>query len=70
MLTENQNWIQEHFGELVERYAGKYVSVAGGGLVAIGDSVREVDQAARAKYPDVVPSVLRVPKEEDFECLL
>jgi len=70
MLTEDQKWIQEHFGELVAKYAGQYVSVAGGELVAVGDSVRDVDEAARAKYPDVVPSVLRVPKEEDFECLL
>ncbi|MCK4390927.1 MAG: hypothetical protein KAV83_11910 [Desulfobacterales bacterium] len=70
MLTEDQKWIYEHFGELVDKYAGKYVSVAGGDLVAVGDSVKEVDDAARAKYPKVVPSVLRVPQEEDFECLL
>jgi uncharacterized protein (DUF1330 family) len=70
MLTENQKWIQEYFEELVEKYGGKYVSVAGGELVAVGDSVSDVDEAARAKYPDVVPSVLRVPKQEDFECLL
>jgi len=70
MLTEDQKWIHEHFTELVERYAGKYVSVARGELVAVGDSVKDVDEAARAKYPDIVPSVLRVPREEDFECLL
>ena len=70
MLTKEQKWIYEHFSELVDKYAGKYVSVAGGELVAVGNSVKEVDDAARAKYPTVTPSVLRVPKEEDFECLL
>jgi len=31
MLTEDQKWIYEHFSELVDKYAGKYISVAGGG---------------------------------------
>ena len=70
MLTEDQKWIHEHFSELVDKYAGKYISVAGGGVVAVGDSVKEVDDAARAKYSTITPSVLRVPREEDFECLL
>jgi len=70
MLTEDQKWIYEHFTELVNKYAGKYVSVAGGELVAVGDSAIEVDDAARKKYPTIIPSVLRIPKEEDFECLL
>jgi len=70
MLTEDQKWIYEHFSELVDKYAGRYVSVAGGGLVAVGDSAKEVDDIARAKYPTIIASVLRIPKEEDFECLL
>lgn len=70
MLTEDQKWIYEHFSELVEKYAGKYISVAGGSIVAVGESAKEVDNAARAKYPSVIPSVLRVPSKEDFECLL
>jgi hypothetical protein len=43
MLTEDQKWIHEHFSELINNYAGKYVSVAGGGLVAVGDSAKEVE---------------------------
>jgi hypothetical protein len=70
VLTQDQKWIYEHFSELVNKYAGKYISVAGGEVVAVGDSVKEVDDAARGKYPTVIPSVLRVPREEDFECLL
>jgi len=70
MLTEDQKWIYDHFSELVNKYSGKYISVASGEVVAVGDSVKEVDKAAREKYPTIVPSVLRVPREEDFECLL
>ena len=70
MLTEGQKWIYDHFSELVDKYSGKYISVASGEVVAVGDSVKEVDKAAREKYPTIIPSVLRVPREEDFECLL
>ena len=70
MLTEDQKWIYEHFSELVDRYAGKYISVAAGGIVAVGSSAKEVDNAARAKYPAITPSILRIPRKEDFECLL
>ena len=70
MLTEDQKWIYDHFSELVNKYSGKYISVASGEVVAVGDSVKEVDKAAREKYPAIIPSVLRVPREEDFECLL
>lgn len=70
MLIEDQEWIHEQFNELVDKYTDKYVSVACGKLVAVGGSVKDRDEAARAKHPKVVPSVLRVPKEEDFECLL
>ncbi|MDI6791791.1 MAG: DUF5678 domain-containing protein [bacterium] len=70
MLTKDQEWIHEHFAELVEKYGGKYVSVAMEELVAVGDSAKEVDNTARKKYPRTIPSVLRVPKEEDFECIL
>lgn len=70
MLTEDQKWIYEHFSELVDKYAGKYISVAAGGIVAVGNSAKEVDSAARAKYPTIIPSILRIPRKEDFECLL
>ena len=44
MLTEDQKWIYDHFSELVNKYSGKYISVASGEVVAVGDSVKEVDK--------------------------
>ena len=69
-MTNDQEWIVEHFSELVDKYAGKYVAVAGGGLVAVGESLKEVRDIAVKKFPDVVPSILRVPREEDLICAL
>jgi Family of unknown function (DUF5678) len=63
-------WIVEHFSELVTKYAGKYVAVVNETLVAVGDTRREVETRAREVEPNKIPSVLRVPREEDMVCLL
>ena len=69
-MTRDEQWIHDHFEELVDKYAGLYVAVANEELVSIGESAGEVEEIAERKYPDIVPSVLRVPHEQDFECLL
>jgi len=69
-MTEDHKWIHEHFEELVEKYAGRYVAIANGELVAVGESREDVESLAREKYPETIPSVLLVPREEDFTCLL
>ena len=69
-MDKDDLWIVEHFSELVTKYAGKYVAVANETLIAVGDSGKEVEDKARAIAPDKMPSVLRVPREEDMTCLL
>jgi len=69
-MTHEQRWIHEHFEDLVEKYAGKYVAVVKEELVAVGETAGEVERIAREKYPDVIPSVLLVPRPEDFVCAL
>jgi hypothetical protein len=39
-------------------------------LVAVGESGPEVEARARKIEPNRIPSVLRVPREEDMTCLL
>ncbi len=68
-MTRDQQWIHEHFEELVEKFAGRYVAVANEEML-VGDSLREVRESARQKHPAVNPSVLRVPHPEDFVCAL
>lgn len=69
-MDKDDLWVVEHFSELVTKYAGKYVSVVNETLVAVGDSRKEVEEKARAIAPDKIPSVMRIPREEDMACLL
>jgi hypothetical protein len=67
MMTKDEQWIHDHFEELVDAYAGRYVAVANEELF-VGDSPKEVEEKARQKYPNSIPSVLGVPHPEDFIC--
>ena len=62
--------IVEHFSELVTKYAGKYIAVVNETLVAVGETRMEVEKKAREIESKKIPSVLRVPREEDMACLL
>ncbi len=68
-MTKDQNWIHQHFEELVDKYAGQYVAVANEEPF-LGESPKEARRNALSKYPTVNPSVLRVPRPEDFVCAL
>jgi len=66
-FTKDEAWIHGHFEEIVDQYAGRYVAVANEELF-VGDTFREVLEKARLKYPDTEPSVLCVPRPQDFIC--
>jgi hypothetical protein len=70
VMDQDDLWIVEHFSELVTKYAGKYIAVVDQKLVAVGESGVEVENEARKIQPHKIPSVLRVPREEDMACLL
>lgn len=67
---KDDDWIREHFEELVDKYAGKYVAVAKQEVVGVDVSAVKAEKKALRKYPDRMPSVLRVPRPEDFACAL
>jgi hypothetical protein len=69
-MDKDDAWIIEHFSELVSKYAGKYVAVVDQKLVAAGTSGKDVEDKARKAVPDKMPSVFRVPREEEMACLL
>ena len=69
-MDKDDLWIVEHFSELVTKYAGKYVAVVNEKLAAVGNTPKEVEDKARELEPNKMPSVLRVPREEDMVCLL
>ncbi len=62
-------WIREHFEELVDKYGGKYIIVAGGEVFVDGD-VSQLEAKARLKHPDVIPIGMPVPRPQDFLCAL
>ncbi|MEE8622034.1 MAG: DUF5678 domain-containing protein, partial [Syntrophobacteria bacterium] len=68
-MDKDDLWIVENFSELVTKYAGKYIAVVNEKLVAVGDSGTDVETKAREIEPHKIPSVLRVPREEDMACL-
>jgi hypothetical protein len=69
-MDKDDLWIVDHFSELVTKYPGKAIAVVNEQPVAIGNTEVEVELIAKQKYPDKIPSVLTIPREEDMVCLL
>ncbi len=67
MMTKDEQWIHDHFEELVDKYAGKSVAVANEELF-VADTLKEAHLKALEKYPTSRPSALRVPRPQDFVC--
>ena len=66
----DHQWIRDHLQELIDKYAGKYVGVLDGRILLVSDERVEIDRLAAEKFPGRLPSVVPVPFEEDFNCLL
>jgi hypothetical protein len=69
-MEKDDLWIVEHFSELVTKYPGRAIAVVNEQLVAVGDNEVEVESVAKEKYPNKIPSVLTIPREEDMACRL
>ncbi len=69
-MVQKNKWIAEHFEELVDEYGGLYIAVVDDHVVASGTDPKEVEDESILKHPGVIPSVLKVPKEEEIVCLL
>jgi len=69
-LQRYDDWLAQHFEEVVTKYSKRSIAVVNDEIVAVGDTEKEVEQSAREKYPDVIPFVFTVPAEEDLVCLL
>ena len=45
------DWFTEHSEELSYKYPGKHLAIVDDKVVAVGDTIREVYEKAKAKFP-------------------
>lgn len=69
-LAALDNWLTDHFEELVDQYGGQVVAVVDGEVVAVTETEKQADDLAREAYPDSMPFVFPVPTGEELICLL
>jgi hypothetical protein len=70
VLAAYDRWLAKHFDELVRNYAGQYIAVYRNKLVAVGNSYKEVYEAAEKKGIKEPPLTMQVPGVEDLEAIL
>jgi hypothetical protein len=58
-------WVAEHLDEMVRQHPGKVIAVYRGRLIAVGDTYREVFDAARAQGVADEPFTMRVPTADE-----
>ncbi len=46
-LKDSINFVNKHSLELQEKYSGKYIALIGEEIIAIGDTIAEVDRKAK-----------------------
>lgn len=68
-MADDDEWIRTHFEELINKYAGEYIVVAGREVFS-GKKSNLLDKEARKKHPGVTPIGMPVPRPDDFLCVL
>jgi len=64
-LDAHDAWVAEHLNEMVRQHPGKVIAVYDGRLIAVGDTYREVFEAARAQGVPGEPFTMRVPTPDE-----
>ena len=70
VLAAYSRWVAKHFDELVRNHAGRYIAVYRNKLVAVGDSYKEVWDAAEKLGIKEPPLTMQVPGIEDMAAIL
>lgn len=66
VLAGYNQWVGEHYEELVKKYPTRYVAVHHGKLVAVGNSYKEVREAARGQGCTEPILTMQIPTEEEL----
>jgi len=62
-------WVSKHFEKLVDRFPGQFLVVVNEEPF-IGSDARLLFKRARAKYPNVTPTCMPIPRKKDFLSIL
>lgn len=67
-ITKKQSKVSPEFEYFVNanlsRYKGLYVALLGKRVIASGNNAKNVWQAAKRKFPNKMPTLAKLPKEE------
>lgn len=68
----NDTYFNEHLTEFVKEHGGEWVIIAGGQLIgfAYKENIPRLVRKARRMFPDDIPLLSPVPREEELECIL
>ncbi len=69
-LLEYSRWMAKHSEELSRKYPHKFIAVYRNRLVAVGDSLKEVREAAEREGITEPYLMEQVPTAEDMEAIL
>lgn len=69
ILEEDEQWLAEHYEEMIEKYAGKVIAINNGQIIAVGDSWKDIKQQVLEATSDVMPHIIDVPFPEQLENL-
>lgn len=70
VLIDYSRWMAKHSDELSRKYLHKFIAVYRGELVAVGDSLKEIRQAAERRGITEPYLTEQVPTSEDVEAIL
>ena len=70
VLAAYSRWVAKHLDELAQVHPGKFIAVYRNRLVAVGNSHKEVYEAAVKQGLEEPPLTMQVPTLEDVEAIL
>lgn len=68
----NDEYFKNHLSEFVKVHGGEWVVIAGGGLIGFTnkENISTLVKKARKRFPDDIPLISPIPREEELECIL
>ena len=68
----NDRYFNDHLSEFVKDHGGEWVVIAGGQLIGFArkDNISRLVKKALKMFPDDIPLLSPIPREEELECIL